>query len=124
TARGPAGMVEGRVESAPAPAWDVAIVGGGPAGISTALHLQAAAPAARVVVLEKQRYPRDKICAGGIGARAFRLLERIAVEVACPHVALDAGALRLAGDTVVVREPGCGAVVRRIEFDHAFARRA
>ncbi|HEY0481062.1 MAG TPA: FAD-dependent oxidoreductase [Kofleriaceae bacterium] len=104
------------------PAWDVAIVGGGPSGISTALHLQAAAPGARIVVLEKARYPRDKICAGGIGARAFRLLERIAVEVACPRVALDAVAVRLAGHTVVVREPGCGAVVRRIEFDHAFAR--
>jgi flavin-dependent dehydrogenase len=111
------------VEPAP-PAWDVAIVGGGPSGISTALHLQAAAPGARIVVLEKERYPRDKICAGGIGARAFRLLERIAVEVACPRVALDAVAVRLAGDTVVVRQPGCGAVVRRIEFDHAFARAA
>jgi menaquinone-9 beta-reductase len=116
-------MVEGRVEPAQ-PAWDVAVVGGGPSGISTALHLQAAAPGARIVVLEKERYPRDKICAGGIGARAFRLLEAIGVEVACPHVALDAVALRVAGETVVVREPGLGAVVRRIEFDHAFARRA
>ncbi len=103
-------------------AWDVAIVGGGPSGISTALHLQAAAPRARIVVLEKERYPREKICAGGLGARAFRLLERIGVEVACPHVALDAVAMRVGGETLVVREPGCGAVVRRIEFDHAFAR--
>jgi flavin-dependent dehydrogenase len=116
-------MVEGRVESAPPP-WDVAIVGGGPAGISTALHLQAAAPGARITVLEKQRYPREKICAGGIGARAFRILERIGVEVACPRVPLDAVAIRLAGQTVVAREPGCGAVVRRIEFDHALARHA
>src|SRR6185503_13075140 len=104
------------------PVWDVAIVGGGPAGISTALHLCAAAPAARIVVLEKARYPREKICAGAIGARAFRLLERIGVEVACPHVPLDAVAIRVAGETIVVREPGCGAVVRRVEFDHAFAR--
>jgi flavin-dependent dehydrogenase len=117
-------MVEGRVGSAAQPTWDVAIVGGGPAGISTALHLQAAAPDARIVVLEKERYPRDKICAGGIGARAFRLLERIGVEVACPHVPVDAIALRLADDTIVVRQPGCGAVVRRIQFDHAFAREA
>jgi flavin-dependent dehydrogenase len=117
-------MVERRVGSAAPPAWDVAVIGGGPSGISTALHLQAAAPAARIVVLEKERYPRDKICAGGIGARAFRLLEAIGVEVACPHVALDAVALRVAGETVVIREPGCGAVVRRIEFDHAFAREA
>ena len=130
-------VVEGRVASAsppasgrlagpaPAPApWDVAIVGGGPAGISTALHLRAAAPRARIVVLEKARYPREKICAGGIGARAFRLLERIGVDVVCPRVALDAIALRLARDTVVLHQPGLGAVVRRVEFDHALARHA
>ena len=102
--------------------YDLAIVGGGPAGISTALHVQAAAPATRRVVREKERSPRDKICAGGGGGRAFRLLERIGVEVACPRVPLDAVAMRIGGATMVVREPGCGAVVRRIEFDHAFAR--
>ncbi len=100
---------------------DVAIVGGGPAGISTALHLQAAAPGTRMIVLEKARYPREKICAGGIGARAFRILEKIGVEVACPRVRLDAVAMRVQGETLVVRQPDCGAVVRRIEFDHALA---
>ena len=99
-------------------------MGGGPSGISTALHLRALAPSARVVVLEKERYPREKICAGGIGARAFRLLEKIGVEVACPHVPLDAVAIRLAAETMVIRQPDCGAVVRRVEFDHAFARAA
>jgi flavin-dependent dehydrogenase len=103
---------------------DLAIVGGGPAGISTALHVQAAAPHARIVVLEKERYPREKICAGGVGARAFRILERIGIEIDCPCVPLDAVAMRLPGETVVMREPGCGAVVRRVEFDHAFARTA
>ncbi len=102
--------------------YDVAIVGGGPAGISTALHLHRAAPHLRVVVLEKERYPREKICAGGIGARAFRILEKIDVAVDCPCVPLDAVAMRIAGETVVVDIPDCGAVVRRIEFDHAFAK--
>ncbi|HET7501481.1 MAG TPA: FAD-dependent oxidoreductase [Kofleriaceae bacterium] len=111
------------MESASAP-WDVAVIGGGPSGISTALHLHAEAPAARVVVLEKERYPREKICAGGIGARAFRLLENLGVEVVCPHVPLDAIALRLGGEPVMIREPGCGVVVRRVEFDHALARQA
>ena len=117
-------MVERRVGSVAPPPWDVAIVGGGPSGISTALHLRAVAPSARIIVLEKERYPREKICAGGIGARAFRILERIGVEVACPHVALDAVAIRLATDTIVLRERGCGAVVRRVEFDHALAGQA
>ena len=105
-------------------ALDVVIVGGGPAGISTALHLQAAAPRLRVLVLEKERYPREKMCAGGVGGRAFRILERLGVEVDCPKVPLDAVAMRIDGETVVVRVPGCGAVVRRIEFDHAFAKAA
>jgi menaquinone-9 beta-reductase len=101
---------------------DLVIVGGGPAGISTALHVLAADPRIRLAVLEKERYPREKICAGAVGGRAFRLLERLGVEVDCPRVRLDAIAMRVGGQTVVVREPGCGAVVRRIEFDHAFAK--
>jgi flavin-dependent dehydrogenase len=103
---------------------DLVIIGGGPAGISTALHALAAAPRAKLVVLEKERYPREKICAGGVGGRAFRILERLGVEVDCPKVSLGAVAMRVGGETVVVREPGCGAVVRRVEFDHAFARAA
>jgi menaquinone-9 beta-reductase len=103
---------------------DLVIVGGGPAGISTALHVAAAAPERSIVVLEKQRYPREKICAGGIGARAFRILDKIGVSVECPMVQLDAIAVRVAGETIVTRQPGLGVVVRRIEFDHAFARQA
>ena len=101
---------------------DIAIIGGGPAGISTALHVQAVAPHLRIAVLEKACYPRDKICAGGIGARAFRMFERIGVEVDCPCVPIDAVAMRVDGREVVVDLPGCGAVVRRLLFDHAFAK--
>jgi flavin-dependent dehydrogenase len=107
---------------------DVAIVGGGPAGISTALHLRAASPwiASRTVVLEKQRYPREKICAGAVGARALRALEALGIDVtgAVPHVAIDAIALRVGGEIVELREPGLGIVARRVELDHALARAA
>jgi menaquinone-9 beta-reductase len=101
---------------------DVVIVGGGPAGLSTALHLQHAAPDTKLVVLEAKAYPREKICAGGIGARAFRVLERIGVSVECPMVRLDAMALRIGTETIITRVPEMGVVVRRIEFDHALAK--
>jgi flavin-dependent dehydrogenase len=103
---------------------DLVIVGGGPAGISTALHVHAANPRLSVVVLERERYPREKICAGGIGARAFRWLDKLGVEVDVPMVKLDAIALRLGGETIVTRSPGLGVVVRRVEFDHALAKQA
>lgn len=103
---------------------DVVIVGGGPSGLSTALHLQAAAPAARVAVLEARRYPREKICAGGVGGRALRILESLGIGVDCPHVAIDEVVVRVGGEEVATRAPGAAIVVRRVEFDHALARAA
>lgn len=102
------------------------IVGGGPAGLSTALHLQAVAPklAERTVVLEAERYPREKICAGGLGMRGLAALEKLGVTLDVPMVPLDAVAVRLASETIVTRVAGCGVVVRRVEFDHALAKAA
>jgi len=102
----------------------VIIAGGGPAGISTALFLAHAAPglADRIVVLEKARYPREKYCAGGVGARADKLLASIGVVVDVPSVWLDGIAFRAMERTTTVREGAIGRVVRRIEFDHALAR--
>ena len=108
---------------------EVAIVGGGPAGISAALFLAHAAPELtdRIVVLEKEHYPREKYCAGGVGARADNLLGSIGVQVDVPSVPLNGVAFRAAGQLSVVRDPvggRIGRVVRRIEFDHELARTA
>ena len=102
--------------------YDAIIVGGGPSGLSTALHLHAAEPRTRMVVVEAKRYPREKICAGGLGARGLRVLDRLGIAVDCPMVRLDAVAMRVGGQTVVARDPELGVVVRRVEFDHALAR--
>lgn len=105
---------------------ELVIVGGGPAGLSTALHLHALVPklAERTVVLEAERYPREKICAGGIGARGLSVLEKLGIAPDVPMVPLDAVAIRLASQTLVTRVESCGVVVRRVEFDHALAKAA
>jgi geranylgeranyl reductase family protein len=52
--------------------FDVAIVGAGPAG-STAAHCLASA-GARVLLVDRATFPRDKPCGGGVTGRAARLL--------------------------------------------------
>jgi flavin-dependent dehydrogenase len=104
----------------------VAIVGGGPSGISTALFLvhalgESAPDVGDVVVLERETYPREKYCAGGLGARADKLLASIGVTVDVPSVPIDGIAYRARGETQIVRRPASGRVVRRFEFDAALA---
>ena len=53
-------------------AYDVAIVGGGPAGSTAAYRLARAG--ASVLLVDRAAFPRDKPCGGGVTGRAARLL--------------------------------------------------
>ncbi|HEX6701369.1 MAG TPA: FAD-dependent oxidoreductase, partial [Gaiellaceae bacterium] len=52
--------------------FDVIVVGAGPAGSTAAYRLARAG--ARVCLLERARFPRDKPCGGGLTERALRQL--------------------------------------------------
>ena len=61
--------------------WDVVVVGGGPAGSTAAWKLRKGG--ADVLVLDKERFPRLKLCAGWITPEVVRDLE---IDVAAyPH---------------------------------------
>jgi flavin-dependent dehydrogenase len=98
---------------------DVVIVGSGPAGAATALRLAARDPAlaARTVMLEKARHPREKTCAGGVIPKALRLLDELGVPFRAPHARVDGAAVEVPGRGVRVTAPDLCRVVRRAEFD-------
>jgi geranylgeranyl reductase family protein len=50
--------------------YDVLVVGAGPAGSATAIHL--ARGGASVLLVDRARFPRDKPCGGGLTGRALR----------------------------------------------------
>lgn len=97
-------------------AHDVIAVGAGPAGATAAFHLGAAGW--RVLVLEKERLPRHKPCAGGVPTSVLRrfpvdfspVVERVVWRVR----------FRFADGREVAADLPEGAVVtvRRDRFDH------
>lgn len=106
---------------------DVLIVGGGPAGVSTALFAAAEDPkiVSRLMVIEKARYPREKICAGAVGGRADKALDEIGVRVDVPERRVRGLSVRSPlGLLVADREAPIGRVIRRKEFDAELAQQA
>lgn len=114
---------------------DVLVVGAGPAGASTAAHLAAAG--AKVLLVDRQAFPRDKVCGDFVGPAALVELDHLGVG-AEPSIR-DGNVIREAGIFVDGRElirqpipeinglPAYGRVVPRLVLDDTIlgaARRA
>src|SRR5436305_13502172 len=93
---------------------DFAIVGGGPAGSSTALHLvrECGISPDRVLVVDKARFPREKPCAGAISQLGVDTLRAIGVDVGVPTVTMR-GVRILSRERIGETVAHMGVVVRR-----------
>ena len=107
----------------------VIIIGSGPAGLSTALHLAQIAPEliSRTLILEKAHHPRAKLCAGGLVADAEIILERLGLDSSeVPHVDVKAAHFDFAGKGLMISMPRKHTlrIIRRDEFDAWLAGKA
>ncbi|WP_127128703.1 NAD(P)/FAD-dependent oxidoreductase [Georgenia sp. SYP-B2076] len=59
--------------------WDVIVVGAGPAGCAAALAALRERPDARVLLLDRAEFPRDKACGDGVAPHAVDVLGELGV---------------------------------------------
>jgi geranylgeranyl reductase family protein len=103
--------------------WDVAVVGAGPAGSTAAIHL--ASLGHRVLLLDKEDFPRDKVCGDGLIADAIRCLSRVGLyeEVRRLGFATATGSV-FSPSRVQFDVPGEFLTLKRIVLDNLIARKA
>ena len=109
---------------------DVIVVGAGPAGSAVAYYLASAG--LDVLVLEKTRFPREKVCGDGLTPRAVRALTAMGVPTPQSDGWLRNKGLRIIGGGGRIELPwpelssfpGYGLVRTRLDFDEILARHA
>jgi geranylgeranyl reductase family protein len=100
--------------------YDVLVIGAGPAGSVAALVLGRGG--ARVALVDKARFPRDKACGDLVGPRGVQTLADLGIDLVGPTVG-DMEVVGPSGRTVLLRAspgrtyPGHAVVARRARFD-------
>jgi geranylgeranyl reductase family protein len=106
------------------------VVGAGPAGATTAFYL--AQSGLDVLLLEKSRFPREKVCGDGLTPRAVKALVGMGIKVGEQDGWVRNKGLRVIGAGMRLEMPwpqlssypGYGLVRTRHDMDEALARRA
>jgi len=109
---------------------DVIVVGAGPSGATTAYYLAQAG--LDVLLIEKARFPREKVCGDGLTPRAVKTLVAMGVDVGPESGWLRNKGLRVIGYGMRLEMewpeldsyPGYGLVRSRSSLDETLARRA
>jgi menaquinone-9 beta-reductase len=109
---------------------DVIVVGAGPSGATTAYYLAQAG--LTVLLLEKARFPREKVCGDGLTPRGVKALVAMGVDVGPDSGWLRNKGLRVIGAGMRLElpwpeldsYPGYGLVRTRASLDETLARRA
>jgi menaquinone-9 beta-reductase len=109
---------------------DVIVVGAGPSGATTAYYLAQAG--LEVLLLEKARFPREKVCGDGLTPRAVKSLVAMGIDVGPGSGWLRNKGLRVVGAGMRLEMPwpelnsypGYGLVRPRSALDEQLARRA
>ncbi len=105
------------------PRFDVLVVGAGPAGSVAAMMLARAG--ARVALLDKAAFPRDKACGDLIGPRGVQLLDDLGLPLPGgprlgPMVVVGPTGRRVGLPSAAgLTYPGYGVAARRADFDAA-----
>jgi flavin-dependent dehydrogenase len=110
-------------------AFDVAIVGGGPAGSSCAAFCALAG--LRTLVLERERFPREKVCGDCLNPSCWPVLKRLSLTQRVwdlPHSKLTSVEfIAIDGHKVIVDLPtgeDCELSIKRSLFDDLLLKRA
>jgi flavin-dependent dehydrogenase len=101
--------------------YDLAIIGGGPTGASAAIT--AARAGARVLLLERGRFPRHKVCGEFVSAESLNLLRLLLGAGHAPllnhAVRISQGRLLLDGRIITMTIEPPAASIARLELDAA-----
>jgi flavin-dependent dehydrogenase len=99
---------------------DILIVGSGPSGMSTALHLVKLDPewSNRIIVLDKSVHPREKLCGGGVTRFGVNVLSNLGLEFEPQHVVVNEIHIVFENEVFCLPEQPMLRITRRDEFDH------
>lgn len=104
----------------------IVIVGAGPAGGACALAL-AKHRRAEILLLDKSKYPRVKVCGSGLSPHALKVLDRLGIKERLAPMHLHMAGLTARGPDggeVHLRGAKGAWVVPRVELDYAIAKAA